>query len=222
VLPTPAKCFLPDYLKNSAAGEKIRPHTLCCIVSGLIDVNKDSKGMVIGKKAGNSADFQVFFFNVSKIFNVKTENHTPKKFGRIFCHFLSNLQKIRPRIFSAAEIFLGPLVRFAAEISARLATLKFIKTFMTCAVGTVHNTIDEGIELRAVSLIMQANIAAASMQLFIFYTVSCTNSLFLFMQRNYKIFSGTKRFFSKRYSLILRSICCTTKLAKTADTIAEK
>jgi hypothetical protein len=28
VLPTPVKCFLPDFLKNSAAGEKIRPHTL--------------------------------------------------------------------------------------------------------------------------------------------------------------------------------------------------
>jgi hypothetical protein len=36
----------------------------------------------------------------------------------LFCHFTSNLQKIRPRIFSPADIFLGPLLRFAAEISA--------------------------------------------------------------------------------------------------------
>jgi hypothetical protein len=35
-----------------------------------------------------------------------------------FCHFTLNLQKILPRIFSAADIFLGPLLRFAAEISA--------------------------------------------------------------------------------------------------------
>jgi hypothetical protein len=28
VLPTPAKYFLPDYVKNSAASEKIRPHIL--------------------------------------------------------------------------------------------------------------------------------------------------------------------------------------------------
>jgi hypothetical protein len=46
VLPTPAKCFLPDFLKNSAAGEKIRPHTLFPIEAGLIDDNKDSEGMV--------------------------------------------------------------------------------------------------------------------------------------------------------------------------------
>jgi hypothetical protein len=31
---------------------------------------------------------------------------------------LGNLHKIRPQIFSAADIFLGPLLRFAAEISA--------------------------------------------------------------------------------------------------------
>jgi hypothetical protein len=41
-----------------------------------------------------------------------------KKVRPLFCHFLANLQKIRPRIFSAAEIFVGPLLRFAAEISA--------------------------------------------------------------------------------------------------------
>jgi hypothetical protein len=49
VLPTPAKLFLPDFLKNSAAGEKIRPHTHCSIEAGLIDVSKDSEGMVMGK-----------------------------------------------------------------------------------------------------------------------------------------------------------------------------
>jgi hypothetical protein len=32
-------------------------------------------------------------------------------------HFLANPEKIRLRIFSADEIFLGPLLRFAAEIS---------------------------------------------------------------------------------------------------------
>jgi hypothetical protein len=31
---------------------------------------------------------------------------------------MGNLRKNRPRIFLAAEIFLGPLLRFAAEISA--------------------------------------------------------------------------------------------------------
>jgi hypothetical protein len=46
---------------------KIRPHTHCSIEAGLIDVSKDSEGMVIGKKSGNSVDFTVFFFNVSKI-----------------------------------------------------------------------------------------------------------------------------------------------------------
>jgi hypothetical protein len=60
VLPTPAKCFLPDILNNSAAGEKIRPHTLFPMEAGLIDVNKDSEGMEIGKKSGNSVDFTVF------------------------------------------------------------------------------------------------------------------------------------------------------------------
>jgi hypothetical protein len=33
VLPTPAKWFLPDFLKNSAAGEKILQHTLCSRVA---------------------------------------------------------------------------------------------------------------------------------------------------------------------------------------------
>jgi hypothetical protein len=63
VLPTPAKCFLPNFLKNSTAGEKIRPHTLWSIEAGLIDVKKDSESMVKGKKSGNSVDFTVFFFN---------------------------------------------------------------------------------------------------------------------------------------------------------------
>jgi hypothetical protein len=53
VLPTPAKCYLPDHLKNSAAGEKIRPNTLCSIEAGLIHLSKDSEVMVIGKKLGN-------------------------------------------------------------------------------------------------------------------------------------------------------------------------
>jgi hypothetical protein len=42
---------------------------------------------------------------------------TLQKVQPLFCHFLGNLHKIRPRIFSAAKIFLGPLLRFAAEIS---------------------------------------------------------------------------------------------------------
>jgi hypothetical protein len=58
VLPTPAKCRLPEKFgrcrKNRAA------HTFC-IEADLIDVNKDSEGMIIGKKSGNSADFTVFF-----------------------------------------------------------------------------------------------------------------------------------------------------------------
>jgi hypothetical protein len=44
--------------------------------------------------------------------------NTLLKVRLLFCHFWVILQKIRPRIFSAAEIFLGPLLCFAAEISA--------------------------------------------------------------------------------------------------------
>jgi hypothetical protein len=39
VLPTSGMCVLPDQLKKSAAGEKIRPHTLEAV---FVDVYKDS------------------------------------------------------------------------------------------------------------------------------------------------------------------------------------
>jgi hypothetical protein len=116
VLPIPAKCYLPDLLKNSAAGEKIRPNTLCSIEAGLIHVIKDSECMVIGKKSGNTVDFMVFFFNVSKIYVQTTLQKSPapflpfffwqicRKFGREFSrpltffwgHFCVLRQKFRP------------------------------------------------------------------------------------------------------------------------------
>jgi hypothetical protein len=46
--------------ENFGAGEKIRPHTLRSKEAGFIDVNKESEGMVIGIKSGNSDDFTVF------------------------------------------------------------------------------------------------------------------------------------------------------------------
>jgi hypothetical protein len=46
-----------------------------------------------------------------------SENHNSKN-SPFFCHLLGDLLKIRPQIFSAANIFLGPLLRFAAKISA--------------------------------------------------------------------------------------------------------
>jgi hypothetical protein len=44
--------------------------------------------------------------------------NTHEKVRPLFCHFLKNLQKIRPLFLPAAEIFMGPLLCFAAEISA--------------------------------------------------------------------------------------------------------
>jgi hypothetical protein len=44
--------------------------------------------------------------------------NTLLKVRPLFCHFLGILHKIRERIFSAAGIFLGPLLCFVAEISA--------------------------------------------------------------------------------------------------------
>jgi hypothetical protein len=52
----------------------------------------------------------VFFFNVSKVL---CADDTLKKVRPLFCHFFGKSAEN-----SAAEIFLGPLLRFAAEISA--------------------------------------------------------------------------------------------------------
>jgi hypothetical protein len=41
-----------------------------------------------------------------------------KKVRPLFCQILKNLQKIRPLFLPAAEIFMGPLLCFAAKISA--------------------------------------------------------------------------------------------------------
>jgi hypothetical protein len=52
-----------------------------------------------------SADYQGFYVK-----------HILQKISATFRP--SNLQKIRPRIFPAAEILFGPLLWFAAELSA--------------------------------------------------------------------------------------------------------
>jgi hypothetical protein len=68
--------------------------------------------MVIGKKSGNSLSFMIFFLQ-----DFMRKAHI-QKFGPFSTKFLANLQNFRPRIFTAAGIFLGPLLRFAAEILA--------------------------------------------------------------------------------------------------------
>jgi hypothetical protein len=56
--------------------------------------------------------------NSANCHKIVSEKHTSKSSAPFLPFFLGNLRKIQPRIFSAAEIFLGPLLRFAAEISA--------------------------------------------------------------------------------------------------------
>jgi hypothetical protein len=114
VLPTSAKFYLPDYLKNSAAGEQIRPHTLSSIEAGLIHVSKHSEGMFKGKKSGNSVDF-IVFSSMYLRFSVQT---TLQKSSAPFLLFFANLQKIRPRIFFDMENFHFKLMdRFLAAES---------------------------------------------------------------------------------------------------------
>jgi hypothetical protein len=47
------------HLKKKTEGQKSRETV------PLIDINKDSEGIVIGEKSGNSVNFTVFFFNAS-------------------------------------------------------------------------------------------------------------------------------------------------------------
>jgi hypothetical protein len=44
--------------------------------------------------------------------------NTQQKVRPLFCHFFTNPQKIRLLFLPAAEIFMGPLLCFAVEISA--------------------------------------------------------------------------------------------------------
>jgi hypothetical protein len=80
------------------------------------------------KRLGNTEEKTLFFVRCAKtdpitaptlIYASSVATARGKKIRPLFLRFfLAIQQKIRPWIYSAADIFLGPLLRFAAEILA--------------------------------------------------------------------------------------------------------
>jgi hypothetical protein len=114
VLPTPGQTFRPDPPKNSAAGEKIRP-----LQNLLINANITVFYTLFhSAKETNNQRYQEMKCTFLQIFELFYMNNHLQKSSARFRPFLAFLKKIRPPIFPAAQIFLGPLLSSAAEISA--------------------------------------------------------------------------------------------------------
>jgi hypothetical protein len=112
VLPTSGKWF---YAKSTEKFDRWRKNFAANIIFSYVLFYKHSCLKLVAKKVEFTCGLTSVFLQIIKALMWRTPS---KKVRPLFCHFLKNLQKIQPLFLPAVEIFMGPLLCFASEISA--------------------------------------------------------------------------------------------------------